>query len=202
MAAHTDTELPGTQVATLEGSSFGIKIQGGREVQVIGEYSQALVTQADLVASNGVVHIIDDLLLPFRNEREWQEQIDQVPCGSGDGASTQPSSTQCGDLDSRVAIVNQACCDELGGSYCAEGVPRGCNSGCARVLLPLFAECIDAFGTSAPTFANQFAGVAAIIMRTGVHEYVLGPRDNERRERWVSTTLRGVRTLIRMAICQ
>ena len=32
--------------------------------------------------------------------------------------------------------------------------------------------------------------------------YVLGPHDNERRERWVSTTLRGVRTLIRMAICQ
>ena len=123
---------------------------------------QALVTQADLVASNGVVHIIDDLLLPFRNEREWQEQIDQVPCGSGDGASTQPSSTQCGDLDRRVATVNQACCDELGGSYCAGGVPRGCNSGCARVVLPLFADCIDAFGTSAPTFANQFAGVAAI----------------------------------------
>ena len=38
-------------------------------------------------------------------------------------------------------------------------------------------------------------------MRTGVHEYVLGPHDNERRERWVSTTLRGVRTLIPKALC-
>eukprot|EP01043_Picozoa_sp_COSAG02_P059822 COSAG02_NODE_7692_length_2891_cov_2.813754_2_plen_302_part_00 len=163
---HLSTDLlPGTQVATLEGSSLGVQIQGGHEVQLIGEYSQALVTQADLVASNGVVHIIDTLLLPFESEREWQEHMrmhDQEHSGSGYGASTQPSgSKQCDDLESRVAIVNQACCDQLDDSYCSTGIPTACNSGCARVLLPLFADCIDAFGTSAPTFANQFAHIAA-----------------------------------------
>ena len=49
------------QVATVEGSPIQLKVRrGGREITING----AKVIQADVQASNGVVHVIDKVLLP------------------------------------------------------------------------------------------------------------------------------------------
>ena len=49
----------GAKPATLDGPALDIKVKGGK-VYVNG----ALVTEADVPASNGVIHVIDTVLLP------------------------------------------------------------------------------------------------------------------------------------------
>lgn len=51
----------GEVVATLEGDNLGVHIDERRRVFI----DYALVLKADIAASNGVVHIIDAVLLPF-----------------------------------------------------------------------------------------------------------------------------------------
>lgn len=49
----------GQKIETLQGDSLTVKIEGGKVM--IGD---ATVSQADVMASNGVVHVIDKVLLP------------------------------------------------------------------------------------------------------------------------------------------
>ena len=53
----------GQQITTVQGEDIGISIEGDVFVQdATGE--EAVVTQADIVVSNGVVHVIDKVLIP------------------------------------------------------------------------------------------------------------------------------------------
>jgi hypothetical protein len=67
----------------------------------------------------------------------------QLPCGSG-------------DLGTRVGAVNRECCDEPS-EDCSSGRPAVCNAGCARVLLPFFADCNAALGKQAALFEDVVA---------------------------------------------
>ena len=50
-------------VTTVNGATFGVAVEDG-VVITDGQGNQALVTQTDLDASNGVIHVIDAVLLP------------------------------------------------------------------------------------------------------------------------------------------
>lgn len=50
-------------VATVNGATFGIAVEDG-VVITDGQGNQAMVTQTDIEASNGVIHVIDAVLLP------------------------------------------------------------------------------------------------------------------------------------------
>jgi uncharacterized surface protein with fasciclin (FAS1) repeats len=52
------TDLTETDVATVEGSTVAITLTDGAKV------NDATVTTADLMASNGVIHVIDKVLIP------------------------------------------------------------------------------------------------------------------------------------------
>ena len=49
----------GTELTTVQGGKLKVSVQGGK-VKIDG----ANVTTADVVASNGVVHLIDKVLMP------------------------------------------------------------------------------------------------------------------------------------------
>jgi uncharacterized surface protein with fasciclin (FAS1) repeats len=51
--------LDGRSVKTLEGSKLPIKVEDGKVM-----VGKAKVTKADIVCSNGVIHVIDTVLLP------------------------------------------------------------------------------------------------------------------------------------------
>ena len=52
------TDLTETEVATVEGSTVAITLTDGAKV------NDATVTTADVMASNGVIHVIDKVLIP------------------------------------------------------------------------------------------------------------------------------------------
>ena len=52
------TDLTETEVATVEGSKVAITLTDGAKV------NDATVTTADVMASNGVIHVIDKVLIP------------------------------------------------------------------------------------------------------------------------------------------
>ncbi|MGA9160008.1 MAG: fasciclin domain-containing protein [Actinomycetota bacterium] len=52
------------EVTTVNGATFTISVDGGDVVITDGGGNQAMVTQTDIVASNGVIHVIDSVLLP------------------------------------------------------------------------------------------------------------------------------------------
>ena len=80
--------------------------------------------------------------------------------GGGYGAAT----AACSDHDfvDRTAAVNAECCNEKA-EDCSSGRPTTCNPGCARVLLPYFADCKASLGL----FAADFADVVALCHGTG-----------------------------------
>ena len=67
------------------------------------------------------------------------------------GGPAPPAASRCGDMTSRAATMNHECCDE---PYedCSSGLPAVCNTDCASVLLPFFADCSSDLGASADTY--------------------------------------------------
>jgi uncharacterized surface protein with fasciclin (FAS1) repeats len=51
-------------VETVEGQSFTIEVDGGDVFIVDGQGNRVQVVQTDIVGSNGVIHVIDGVLLP------------------------------------------------------------------------------------------------------------------------------------------
>ena len=56
--------LDGQQVSTLQGGQFTVEIEGDKVVLVDGEGNRVNVVTTDVEASNGVIHVIDGVLLP------------------------------------------------------------------------------------------------------------------------------------------
>lgn len=63
MAAQV-VELDGQQVTTLQGAAFTVEIVDGGVVLVDGAGNRINVVTTDVEASNGVIHVIDGVLLP------------------------------------------------------------------------------------------------------------------------------------------
>ncbi|MBW4563405.1 MAG: fasciclin domain-containing protein [Mojavia pulchra JT2-VF2] len=59
-AIYSNTLQPTQQVKTVEGSPVSIKLEKNGKVTV----DQATVTKADIKATNGVIHVIDQLIIP------------------------------------------------------------------------------------------------------------------------------------------
>lgn len=51
-------------VTTVNGADFTISVDNGDVIITDGQGNQAMVTQTDIEASNGVIHVIDAVLLP------------------------------------------------------------------------------------------------------------------------------------------
>jgi uncharacterized surface protein with fasciclin (FAS1) repeats len=51
-------------VTTVNGADFTISVDNGDVIIADGQGNQAMVTQTDIEASNGVIHVIDAVLLP------------------------------------------------------------------------------------------------------------------------------------------
>ena len=54
----------GTDVATLQGATIGVSVVDGGVVLTDQVDRTANVTTADVAASNGIVHVIDNVILP------------------------------------------------------------------------------------------------------------------------------------------
>ena len=52
------------EVTTVNGATFTVSTDGGSVVITDGEGNEATVTRTDIVTSNGVIHVIDSVLLP------------------------------------------------------------------------------------------------------------------------------------------
>jgi uncharacterized surface protein with fasciclin (FAS1) repeats len=51
-------------VATVNGAAFEVSVDGGDITLTDAAGNQAIVTVTDIQASNGVIHVIDSVLLP------------------------------------------------------------------------------------------------------------------------------------------
>lgn len=60
------------------------------------------------------------------------------------------------NFKARTADVNAVCCDDQT-EDCSSGRPATCNVGCARVLLPYFADCRGSLGIVAADFEDVIA---------------------------------------------
>lgn len=54
------------QVATVQGEKLTLKVEGGKVVVTDAGGNSATVIQADIMSSNGVVHVIDRVLMPSK----------------------------------------------------------------------------------------------------------------------------------------
>ena len=55
--------MPG-DVETVNGADLTVSVEDGTVVLEDGQGNEAMVTQTDIEASNGVIHVIDAVLLP------------------------------------------------------------------------------------------------------------------------------------------
>ena len=63
MAAQV-AEMNDKKVKTVEGGTFTVKVSDGVVTLVDGSSNTVKVTKTDIVASNGVIHVIDAVLMP------------------------------------------------------------------------------------------------------------------------------------------
>jgi len=61
---NTDVKLDGKTVKTAQGGPVAIKVDGG--AVMVGK---ATVTKTDILTSNGVIHVVDAVLLPPKDTR-------------------------------------------------------------------------------------------------------------------------------------
>ena len=57
-------EVKSGEVTTVNGARFTVSVEGGSVVITDGRGGKAKVIQADVAASNGVIHVINQVLLP------------------------------------------------------------------------------------------------------------------------------------------
>jgi uncharacterized surface protein with fasciclin (FAS1) repeats len=55
--------MPG-DVTTVNGADFTISVEDGDVLITDGQGNRAMVTKTDIAATNGVIHVIDAVLLP------------------------------------------------------------------------------------------------------------------------------------------
>ncbi len=87
---YTSDNLTATKVIkTVEGENVNVSVESGR-VRVDG----AMVTQADIQGSNGVIHVIDAVMLPpAPNATATQTAIATTPAGTTTARTTVPVNT-------------------------------------------------------------------------------------------------------------
>ena len=122
----------GMRLGTVQGQPLTVRVKGGRQVTIVAAQSRAVVVQADLQASNGVVHVIDHVLLPPDTPLcatcaalGWDAHGDEVCAESDDGFDCQTG------LDFSSA---RSACEEFGARLCtadellaSEGQGTGCG---------------------------------------------------------------------------
>jgi uncharacterized surface protein with fasciclin (FAS1) repeats len=54
----------GTPIATLQGGTITIAVEGGNVVITDAKGGKSMITATDIVATNGVVHVIDTVIMP------------------------------------------------------------------------------------------------------------------------------------------
>jgi uncharacterized surface protein with fasciclin (FAS1) repeats len=57
-------KLNGQKVKTVQGAELGVEVSGGKVVLVDAAGNRVNVVTTDIAASNGVIHVIDAVLLP------------------------------------------------------------------------------------------------------------------------------------------
>ncbi|MFN7396144.1 MAG: fasciclin domain-containing protein [bacterium] len=57
-------KLDGKSVKTVNGAEFKVAVKDGKVTIGTGEKNVATVTKTDIIASNGVIHVIDTVILP------------------------------------------------------------------------------------------------------------------------------------------
>lgn len=121
----------GMRLATVQGQPLTVRVKGG-QVTIVAAQTRATVLQADVQASNGVVHIIDHVLLPSDTPLcatcaalGWDPHGDEVCAESDDGFDCQTG------LDFTSA---RSACETFGARLCtadellaSEGQGTGCG---------------------------------------------------------------------------
>ena len=141
---HSTDLSDGQRATTVEGGDLTVRIQRGT-VSIVGAGSTARVVQADVQASNGVVHVIDTVLLP--------------PAEGGTPAPA-PSCTSNAQLQAFLTPINEHCCQGAGDD-CSSGVPATCSANCASVLLPFSSACASVL--SQPAWSGIEGPVSAAV---------------------------------------
>ncbi len=122
----------GMRLATVQGQPLTVRLKSGRPATIVAAQSRANVVQADVQASNGVVHVIDAVLLPpdtplcaTCGALGWDPHGDEVCAESDDGFDCQTG------LDFSAA---KSACEAFGARLCtadellaSEGQGTGCG---------------------------------------------------------------------------
>lgn len=70
--------LDGERVEMLNGTNLAIDVVDGAVILNLGATGEAMVTATDIVASNGVIHVIDAVLLPEDGQNEPEESNSDI----------------------------------------------------------------------------------------------------------------------------
>ena len=64
--ARRDPQVPRKRVKTFQGAELTIEVTGDKVVLVDAAGNRVNVTKTDITASNGVIHVIDAMLMPTK----------------------------------------------------------------------------------------------------------------------------------------
>ncbi len=68
----------GESPKTVQGTAFTIEVKDGK-VSVGNKQGMAGVTKTDIVASNGVIHVIDNVIVPLPADKKTEKPADKAP---------------------------------------------------------------------------------------------------------------------------
>lgn len=113
------------QVTSLEGSTITVEAveipaedEGVDPTAIVEVAGQAELTDADLLATNGVVHVIDTVLIPESLSDDWDEFVASIP-EPDDALSTLE---ELGDFETFLTLIDEADLDaELVGLLTGSG---------------------------------------------------------------------------------
>lgn len=169
----TDLE-DGMEVATLNGATITIRVAGNGTVSVIdGMGRQAVVSQADIEASNGVIHVINNVLLPPADEEMADDEMmdddmdmmeEEEPLGYGIPEGYEVSE----DADGNVRFTNEADTIIIQSNTAFEAVAGAQEFEDDGDALAFFLERTGyTVGVDQPTSENVTAAVGVSVGRTG-----------------------------------